>query len=182
MCIYTFATLAFFLMGVAVLHKEGLDPDGMRMVSTLAEAYVPVFGEYAKWLFLVGAIAVLYSTFLVANAANARIFSDGLRFFGVVDDRKPNAVQNWVKVMSLILPLLCLAVFLTGANPVRLVLIAGTMQAIMLPMLGVAAIYLRYTRIDSRLTPGRIWDLLLFLSCLGLLIAGSYGVYKQLFV
>lgn len=182
MCIYTFATIAFFLMGVAVLHKEGLDPDGMRMVSTLAEAYVPVFGQYAKWLFLVGAIAVLYSTFLVANAANARIFSDGLRFFGVVDERKPNAVQNWVKMMSLALPLLCLAVFLTGANPVRLVLIAGTMQAIMLPMLGVAAIYLRYTKIDSRLAPGRLWDLLLFLSCLGLLIAGGYGVYKQLFV
>lgn len=182
MCIYTFATLAFFLMGVAVLHKEGLDPDGMRMVSTLAEAYVPVFGQYAKWLFLVGAIAVLYSTFLVANAANARIFSDGLRFFSVVDDRKPNALQNWIKMMSLILPLLCLAVFLTGANPVRLVLIAGTMQAIMLPMLGIAAIYLRYTKIDSRLTPGRLWDLLLFLSCLGLLVAGGYGVYKQLFV
>ncbi len=182
MCIYTFATIAFFLMGVAVLHKEGLDPDGMRMVSTLAEAYVPVFGDYAKWLFLLGAIAVLYSTFLVANAANARIFSDGLRFFSVVDDRKPNAVQNWVKMMSLILPLLCLAVFLAGANPVTLVLIAGTMQAIMLPMLGLAAIYLRYTRIDARLTPGRIWDLLLFISCLGLLLAGGYGVYKQLFV
>jgi len=181
MCIYTFATLAFYLMGVAVLHKEGLDPDGMRMVSTLAEAYVPVFGAYAKWLFLVGAIAVLYSTFLVANAANARIFSDGLRFFGVVDDRKPHAVQNWVKMMSLILPLLCLGVFLTGANPVRLVLIAGTMQAIMLPMLGVAAIYLRYTKIDARLTPGKIWDVLLFLSFLGLLLAGGYGVYKQLF-
>lgn len=181
MCIYTFATLAFYLMGVAVLHKEGLDPDGMRMVSTLAEAYVPVFGTYAKWLFLVGAIAVLYSTFLVANAANARIFSDGLRFFGVVDESKPNAVQNWIKIMSLILPLLCLAVFLTGANPVRLVLIAGTMQAIMLPMLGIAAIYLRYTKIDKRLTPGRLWDLLLFLSCLGLLLAGGFGVYKQLF-
>ena len=181
MCIYTFATLAFFLMGVAVLHREGLDPDGMRMVSTLAEAYVPVFGQYAKWLFLAGAIAVLYSTFLVANAANARIFSDGLRFFGFVDERKPDALKKWVKVMSLILPLLCLAVFLTGANPVRLVLIAGTMQAIMLPMLGVAAIYLRYTRIDPRLAPGRLWDLLLFLSSLGLLIAGGFGVYKQLF-
>lgn len=181
MCIYTFATLAFYLMGVAVLHKEGLDPDGMRMVSTLAEAYVPVFGTFAKWLFLSGAIAVLYSTFLVANAANARIFSDGLRFFGIVDDSKPASLQNSIKIMSLILPVLCLAVFLTGANPVRLVLIAGTMQAIMLPMLGVAAIYLRYTRIDARLAPGRLWDLMLFLSCLGLLLAGGYGVYKQLF-
>lgn len=181
MCIYTFATLAFYLMGVAVLHKEGLDPDGMRMVSTLAEAYVPVFGTYAKWLFLAGAIAVLYSTFLVANAANARIFSDGLRFFGIYDERKPGALQKWIRGMSFILPLLCLAVFLTGANPVRLVLIAGTMQAIMLPMLGIAAIYLRYTRIDQRLTPGRLWDLMLFLSCLGLLLAGGFGVYKQLF-
>ncbi|HAH46667.1 MAG TPA: transmembrane Mn(2+) transporter, partial [Planctomycetaceae bacterium] len=105
----------------------------------------------------------------------------GLRFFGIVDESKPHAVQNWIKIMSLILPLLCLAVFLTGANPVRLVLIAGTMQAIMLPMLGVAAIYLRYTRIDARLTPGRLWDLMLFVSCLGLLLAGGYGVYKQLF-
>ncbi|MEZ5948691.1 MAG: hypothetical protein R3C12_05605 [Planctomycetaceae bacterium] len=40
------------------------------MTSTLAEAYVPVFGEYARWMFLIGAIAVLYSTFLVATASH----------------------------------------------------------------------------------------------------------------
>ena len=34
----TGATLAFFIMGSAVLHNEGRDPDGMRMVSTLATA------------------------------------------------------------------------------------------------------------------------------------------------
>ena len=27
----------------------------------------------------------------------------------------------------------------------------------------------------------RLWDLMLFLSCLGLLLAGGFGVYKQLF-
>ena len=47
MIIYTIATLAFFVMGVAVMYRQGLDPEGMRMVSTLAEQYVPVFGEYA---------------------------------------------------------------------------------------------------------------------------------------
>jgi hypothetical protein len=81
MVIYTLATAAFYLMGVAVLHSEGRNPEGMRMVSTLARSYVPIFGEYAKWLFLSGAVAVLYSTFLVANAGNARMMAD---FAGVV--------------------------------------------------------------------------------------------------
>ncbi len=35
MIIYTIATLAFFFMGVAVMYQNGLDPEGMRMVSTL---------------------------------------------------------------------------------------------------------------------------------------------------
>ena len=85
MVVYTVATLAFFIMGVAVLYNEGRDPDGMRMVSTLATAYVPVFGEYARWLFLIGAVAVLYSTFLVATAGNARMWTDGLKIFGLMD-------------------------------------------------------------------------------------------------
>ena len=76
MAIYTLATAAFYLMGVAVLHKEGRDPENAKLVSTLARSYVPIFGEYAKWLFLSGAIAVLYSTFLVANAGNARMMAD----------------------------------------------------------------------------------------------------------
>ncbi|HVV99780.1 MAG TPA: hypothetical protein VHB77_05550, partial [Planctomycetaceae bacterium] len=91
MIIYTLATLAFFLTGVAVLHNEGRDPDGMRMVSTLATAYVPVFGEYAGWLFLIGAIAVLYSTFLVANAGHARTLTDCLKIFGVLDHHNQKA-------------------------------------------------------------------------------------------
>ena len=80
----------------------------------------------------------------------------------------------------MILPLLCLSLYATGLNPVAAVLLSGTMQATMLPMLGLAALYFRYTATDPRLAPGRMWDLLLLLSCLGLLIAGSWGVYTSL--
>ena len=59
MVVYTIATIAFYLLGATVLHRKGMDPEDMRTVSTLAEAYVPVFGTYAKWLFLLGAFAVL---------------------------------------------------------------------------------------------------------------------------
>ena len=179
MIIYTLATLAFFLTGVAVLHNEGRDPDGMRMVSTLATAYVPVFGEYAGWLFLIGAIAVLYSTFLVANAGHARTLTDCLKIFGVIDHHNQKAHNEWISAFGVVLPLFCMALFATRINPVTLVLLGGTTQAIMLPMLGFAAIFFRYQKSDSRIQPGKIWDALLIVSSIGLLIAGAWNAYSE---
>lgn len=180
MLVYTLATLAFFLMGVAVLHEAGRDPEGMRMITALAFAYVPVFGNYAKWLFLLGAIAVLYSTFLVANAGNARMILDAFKLFGIVDRYKQQVHDRWLKIFSMSLPLLCLAIFVAGADPVTLVLLSGLMQAIMLPMLAGAALYFRYQKTDPRLSPSRIWDVFLILSALGLLITGCWGAYVNM--
>lgn len=181
MVVYTIATLAFFVMGVAVLHRQGLDPDEMRMVSTLAESYVPAFGAYAKWLFLIGAVAVLYSTFLVALAGQTRLYTDALKVFGLLDPHSQSTHERSVRTFGVLLPLLCLALYLTGLNPVAAVLLAGIMQAIMLPMLGFAALYFRYRATDPRLAPSRLWDVMLWVSCLGLLIAGVWGVYAKWF-
>jgi Mn2+/Fe2+ NRAMP family transporter len=180
MVVYTLATLAFYLTGAAVLHREGLDPSGMRMVSTLTEAYVPVFGAYAKWFFLLGAFAVLYSTYLVAIAGHALTYSDGLRVFGVISKGHTPAYDTWVKVFQVGLPLLCLGIFWTGYDPVKLILLSGGMQATMLPMIGFAALYLRWKATDERLKPHWWWDVLLVISFLGLLVAGGWGVYEQL--
>ncbi|MHC4497218.1 MAG: transmembrane Mn(2+) transporter, partial [Planctomycetota bacterium] len=63
MVVYTFATVAFYLLGAAVLGRTGLNPSGEHMVRILAAMYVPVFGSWADGVFLSGAFAVLYSTF-----------------------------------------------------------------------------------------------------------------------
>jgi Mn2+/Fe2+ NRAMP family transporter len=181
MVIYTFATIAFFMMGVAVMYKQGLDPEGMRMVSTLLEQYVPVFGSYARWLFLVGAISVLYSTFLVSAAGYGRIYTDALKVFGFLDPHNEKLHKRWVGIFCTILPLISLSIYCTGADPVDLIMLGGFMQAIMLPMLAYAASHFRYKMTDSRLKPGRLWDLLLILSCVGLVIAGAWGAYSKLF-
>jgi Mn2+/Fe2+ NRAMP family transporter len=180
MVIYTIATIAFYLTGVAVLHSEGRDPDGMRMVSTLASAYVPVFGEYAKWLFLIGAFAVLYSTFLVANAGHSRMFTDGLKVFGLLDRSSQRAHNRSISFFCVALPLISLAIFWSGINPVTAVATAGMMQATMLPMIGFAALYSRWTATDTRLSPPVWWDVLLVLSFVGLLVVGVYGLWSKL--
>ncbi|MDG2131376.1 MAG: Nramp family divalent metal transporter [Fuerstiella sp.] len=181
MVIYTVATAAFFLMGVAVLHSEGRNPEGGRMVSTLAQSYVPIFGSYARWLFLGGAIAVLYSTYLVANASNARMVSDFLGVIGLgTKDADSPARRKMVTIWSVVLPLACVAAYNLFPNPVILVAIAGVTQAVMLPIIGFSSMYFRYRETDKRLRPGRLWDTFLILSCVALLTAGSWGVYKTL--
>jgi Mn2+/Fe2+ NRAMP family transporter len=180
MLIYTVATLAFFFMGVAVMYQNGLDPEGMRMVSTLLEQYVPVFGEYAKWLFLVGAIAVLYSTYLVANAAWTRLYTDAFKVYGLMSRDNEKAHNQSILILAIVLPLISMGLWCSGINPVKLVLLSGLMQAIMLPMLGFAALWFRFTKTDEPIRPGKVWDGFLILSCVGLLIAGAWGVYSKL--
>ena len=181
MFIYTFATAAFYLMGVIVLHAEGRDPEGMRMVSTLSRSYVPIFGEYARWLFLCGAFAVLYSTFLVANAGNARMIADFCGVIGISsNDHESPARAKLVRWISTGLPLVCVLAFLLVPEPVSLIRIAGLTQAMMLPMLGYAAIHFRRNVTDERLRPGKLWDAALGISTAALLLAAGWGVWKSI--
>ncbi|MGB0742139.1 MAG: hypothetical protein ACPGXX_18875, partial [Planctomycetaceae bacterium] len=62
--------------------------------------------------------------------------------------------------------------------PVVLIKIAGLTQALMLPMLAFAAIHFRRKLTDSRLSPGRLWDIALGVSSVALLITASWGAWK----
>ncbi|HOM25216.1 MAG TPA: Nramp family divalent metal transporter, partial [Thermosynergistes sp.] len=62
MVIYTIATVAFYLLGAAVLHGRGTIPQGYDAMRTLATMYTESVGPWAMWVYLIGAIVVLYST------------------------------------------------------------------------------------------------------------------------
>ena len=179
MVIYTFATLAFYLLGAAILGRTGLNPESSDMIRTLSVMYEPVFTEWASVLFLVGAFAVLYSTYFVANAAHARVFSDSLGVLGVASKAEV-AHRKRVVFLSGLFPLLCLVMYVFFPKPAQLVLISGLMQAIMLPMLAIAGLYFRYYRNDKRLTPGRTWDALLWISAAGMSVAGIWALINKL--
>ncbi len=180
MVIFTFATVAFYLLGAAVLHRQELDPAGNQMIWMLGQMYVPVFGVWAGWLFLFGAFAVLYSTFFVANAGHARVATDALRVFGVGARSEP-ARRWWVSAFCVIFPLFNLVVYVFIRAPAELILASGVMQAIMLPMLGGATLYFRHRRCDPRIAPGRLWDVMLWISAGGLLLAGGWLALTKLF-
>ena len=179
MVVYTFATIAFYLLGAAVLGRTGLNPEGSQMIRTLAEMYVPVFGSAAQLIFLFGAFAVLYSTFFVANASHARVCADAIRVFGLSQgDAKAN--RFWIVVFCIVLPIISLTVYAFVRAPKQLVLAGALMQALMLPMLGAAALFFRFRRSDQRVRPGIAWDVCLWISCAGLLLSGSWAAYDKI--
>jgi hypothetical protein len=179
MVVYTFATLAFYFLGAAILGRIGLLPEKSDMIRTLGVMYEPVFGSIARWVFLFGAIAVLYSTFFVATASLARVVTDGLRVLGIGPTTEAG-YRRGIQVMSVLFPFMCVAVYSLWSEPVVLVMIGGIMQGIMLPMLAGAALFFRYKRSDSRITPGFVWDAFLWISAIGMLITGLWTVWAKI--
>jgi Mn2+/Fe2+ NRAMP family transporter len=179
MVIYTFATIAFYLLGAAILHRVGLNPEKDTMVRTLSVMFVPVFSNWASAVFLFGAFAVLYSTFFVANASHARTFADAMSVVGLIDEDE-KVVQKWVHWLSGAFPILCLVIYLAFPTPAQLVLLSGVAQGIMLPMLAGAALYFRYCRCVPGLTPGRLWDVMLWVSAAAMLVTGLWTVIEKI--
>jgi hypothetical protein len=178
--IYTFATIAFYLLGAAILGRTGLNPASSDMIRTLLVMYEPVFGTWAKGVFFFGAFAVLYSTFFVATAGHSRVFPEALQTFGI-GPRTPAGYQRAVRWLCGLIPFVCLTLFvLFPKQPETLILLSGVMQGIMLPMLAGAAIYFRFRRGDARVAPSRTWDFFLWLSAGGLLITGLWTVWTEL--
>lgn len=176
MVVYTFATVAFYMLGAAVLSRIGLIPSDDDLILTLCVMYQPVFGAWAMWLFLFGAFAVLYSTFFIANAGHARVGADAAQVLGAIG-RDAKAKERATKLLCGVFPLVCLAVYVVFPKPTTLVLLSGAMQAIMLPMLAFAAIFFRYRRCDRRIMPGGLWDAMLWVSVVGLVVAGGWTTW-----
>ncbi len=179
MIIYTVATVAFYLLGAAILHRCGLVPSGNSLIRTLAVMYQPVFSSAAPVLFLIGAFSVLYSTFYVANASHARTFADGLCVIGAIRNEEKTRTRA-VQFLCGLFPILCLAVYWYMPEPGQLVAFSGMVQAIMLPMLCGAAIYFRYYRCHPEMRPSRWWDWGLWASAIVMLIIAVWTFWTNL--
>jgi len=176
MVVYTFATVAFYLLGAAVLGRIGLHPGERDMVRTLAAMYIPVFGSLAYVVFLSGAFAVLYSTLFVAAAGNSRMVADALGLYGLTDGSEAGRAK-WTRRISMVWPFAALILYVFVQKPTTMIVVCGIAQSIMLPLLGAAALYFRYRRSDPALRPGRLWDLMLWIAFVAFLIVGGWSVF-----
>ena len=178
--IYTTATVAFYLLGAAVLHAKGLQVNDKGMINTLAQMYAESFGPWSLYLFLGGAFFALYSTVFVSTASNARLLVDAAALFKVVSYPTAEHRARAIKFSVVLLPALSFLVFLLWEKPVTLVFIGAVSQGLMLPFLAGAALYFRHRRIDRALQPGKAWTVCLWIAAISMVSIGIYQVVSEM--
>ena len=180
MVIYTLATLAFFFLGAAVLHAQGLVPEGFGTVQILSGMYTETLGNWAFYLFGVGAFVVLFSTYFVTIVGQSRMLADALSVLGFVTYARPNDRQRVVRVIGVLLPLVYLVLYVLWSAPVTMVIIGGLMQTILLPAIGWAALYFsRTTAREAGVPPSKTLLVALTAATIVMAVFAVYAVWVR---
>ena len=178
--IYTFATVAFYLLGASVLHRMGVIPADRDTISVLSNIYTQTLGEWALWIFYVGAVITLYGTIFASTAAHARLFADAARIAGTFHRDDTAARLRWRTRFVVILSVIPVLLFWFFRSPVQMVVVGGVAQALMLPLIGIAAIYLRHQRLPPDVRPSILTTVALWISTGVMLAFATYYIASRL--
>jgi manganese transport protein len=179
MVVYTSVTAAFYVLGAAVLNARGEVPNSDQLISVLAAMYTESLGSWAWGVFMVGAFFVLFSTLFSALAAWTRTFADAAGLLGVIDFSDPVSRRRAIVAFAWFFPLAWAAAFLWFKNPSWMVLVGGVGTAAILIVVMVGAVNFRYRRTAPELTPGRLYDVALWLSILAISAFLVYGAWQS---
>jgi manganese transport protein len=157
------------------------------MIPTLSLMYLqPLEGTPLVWLrpfthvgFLLGAWAVLFKTLYVATAGNSRLTADFLGRLGLRRAAGP-ANREWlVKLFCVIYPTLSLGLYYAFREPQGLIKAGGIAQALMLPFIAGATIYLRRRDTDRRVGPSWLSVILTWIAFFAVTAVAVYSSFDQ---
>ncbi len=178
MVVYTLVTAAFFLLGASILYERGELPEGYQMIETLSRIYTDSVGPAAKNIFLLGSFVVLFSTLFAALAIRTRVFSDLFGVVGWINFNNMKARLKTIRILAVVFPLLWTIAFLMIRLPVLMVTIGGIATFVMLFIVVIAGLWFRFKSGEKPIDPGRIYKILLIISCTAILLVGVYGILK----
>jgi manganese transport protein len=180
MAIYTMATLAFYLLGAGILHRMGVVPAARDTVAVLSQIYTQTLGGWAIGVFYAGVVVTLYGTIFASTAAHARMMADLVRVLGVYGRDDAAARLRWRNRFVVLLATLPAVFFWLFESPVRMVVAGGVAQALMLPLIGFAAVYVRHARLPRELAPSPLTTMVLWVSTAVMLGFATYYVASVL--
>lgn len=151
--IYTLATIAFYLLGAGVLYRAGTVPAARDTILVLSQIYTQTLGDWALWVFYVGAVVTLYGTIFAATAAHSRLCADVVRMTGRYAREDGRSRVRWRSRFVVVLAGVPAILYWFFESPVQMVVAGGIAQALLLPLIGVAAVYLRHTHLPAEIRP-----------------------------
>lgn len=175
MVIYTLVTVAFYLLGAAVLHGRGEVPHGNEVIETLALIYTQSLGPGIKTAYLIGGFFVLFSSLFATLGAWTRIFPDIFGVLGWIEFNDRTSRNKTIATMAWIFPATWVIVYLFIKLPVLMVLFGGMIGSFMLFVVIAGAVHFRYGR-EQMLPRSEAYDAALWLSIVSIFLVGIYGI------
>ncbi len=180
MVVFTVSTVAFYFMGAAVLHPQKLIPEKGQMIAKLSHMFVDSVGPWTELVFLIGAAAVLFKTLYLASAGNSRLLADFLGLSGAVTYTAADQRDRVIRQFSVLIPFMAFLLYLCFGEPATMVVVGGFAQALTLPMISAATIYLRYRKLDRRIMPSRALDICLWVAFVSITAVTLYAVKDRI--
>lgn len=171
--IYTISTMAFYMLGAAVLHPQpDLRPKGNEVMTVISSIFETAVGQWGGVLFLIGAGVALFKTILANVPSLGRQVANTLAVFGAFDWTNMVTRDKWMKIIMVVLPITWGTLAIFAANPLELVIIAGILNALFLIGVAISTIYLSRTQTDPRVKDGSFFTVMLLISALSIIAVG----------
>ncbi len=174
--IYTISTAAFYILGAAVLHPQGLTPQGTDVMEVISSIFTTTVGTWGGALFLAGAGVALFKTILANVPSLGRQVANMLSVFGAFDWTDTAVRARWMRVIMIVLPIVWGTLGVLAASPLLLVVIAGILNALFLMGVSVATVYLSRTQTDPAVKGGRGYTAMLLISAVAIFAVGILGL------
>ncbi|NUL46060.1 Nramp family divalent metal transporter [Cellulosimicrobium funkei] len=178
--VMTVCTMGFYVMGAAVLHPQGLVPQGNEVIATLSRMYTDTMGEWAGPLFLLAAVLTLGSTTLSVGAAMPRLWTNTLGLLGLAGWNDPVRRRTWIRIWSVALPILWAVSYFAIQEPVLMIMIGGIADALFLIAMVFAIWILRTREVERRFRRSSFWTIALLVSSGAILSIGAMGLLEIL--
>jgi hypothetical protein len=178
--VYTVSTLAFYILGAAVLHPQNLVPEGREVMTTLSQIFSSAIGQAGGVIFLIGAGLALYKTVIANVPLQARIVANALAVFNVFSWTDQRRRDRWMRLLMIILPLGWAIIGVAVSAPLVLVLFGGVLNAVYLIGVAISTVYLSRNETDPRVKGGTFMNVMMWISAVAICLVGGVGLYTTL--
>ena len=174
--VYTISTAAFYILGAAVLHPQGIVPEGQEVMTTISSIFSSAVGTWGGVAFLALAGVALFKTIIANVPSLGRQVGNTLAVFGAFDWADQKQRDRWMRVIMVVLPIVWGLLGTIVSSPLVLVILAGILNAVFLMGVAVATLYLSHMQTDPRTKDGPVFLVLLIISAIAVFAVGIVGL------
>jgi Mn2+/Fe2+ NRAMP family transporter len=142
-------TLAFLVLGAELLGPQKAVPEEDRVAEVLGRLLGDVWGPTGFWFMVAAVFVGFWDTVLSDQDGHSRMFAAGARALGI-----PRVSQQAVLVV--LVTALPIALFVTMGQPVELLKLAGSIEAVHIPIVAALVLYLNRRVLPPDLAPSAI--------------------------